>query len=142
MQTVPAILIVMYIAMLNSFLNKIFNGFQIRTKTQKNFKHYWNQGKIMKFCLEIREKLWNFRIRNLWQPVFWWSIIIIFGSVSNYIFRYFSKIVFSVCERVKTDYHKNDESFVRVEARLTALSTANAGALVVKYSFNSRRAQL
>ena len=47
-------------------------------KIQKIFK-YWKWRKIMKFYLEIRKRLWNFRMRNLrwlynrWYSIFWHS---------------------------------------------------------------------
>ena len=55
MQVVSATWIVIYIAMLNWSLNKIFNGFQIRIKIHKiqNFIEIKENHKI----LEIREKL-------------------------------------------------------------------------------------
>jgi len=54
-------LIIIYIGMFNSSFNKIFDGFQIRMKLQKILECYWRyQRKIIKFYLEIMEKLWNF----------------------------------------------------------------------------------
>jgi len=40
MQAVSATLLVIYLAMLNGSLDKIFNGFQIMTKIQEIFKYY------------------------------------------------------------------------------------------------------
>ena len=51
MQTVSAILIVIYIAILNWFLNQIFNSFEIEMKRQKNLKL---------LLLKVRKKSWNF----------------------------------------------------------------------------------
>lgn len=69
MQAVSATLIlIINIAMLNWFLNKIFNGFQIRTKILLKFQNIiesQKNRKVRKFYLKIKEKLLNFKMRNM-----------------------------------------------------------------------------
>jgi len=65
---VSATLIIIYIAMLNWSFNKTYLTI---SKSEWKYKKFLNiiesQGKLWNFA-GVREKLWNFRIKNLWQP--------------------------------------------------------------------------
>ena len=62
----PAILIVGLHCYVKLLSHKIFDArFPLGRKYKKISKLLKASEKIMKFCSEIREMLWNFRMRNL-----------------------------------------------------------------------------
>jgi len=95
-------LIVIYIGMFNSPFNKIFDGFQIRMKLQKNFRILLKVSrKIIKFYLEIMEKLWNFL-----EPLF--------PIVNSYTHGFFS----NSCMTIKWSFSARErKAYVKIKYR-------------------------
>ena len=65
MQAISATLIIIYISMLNCSLKKYLVIPKSGTMRKKIDILLNTSGKIMKFYLEIKKKLWNFIMRNL-----------------------------------------------------------------------------